>query len=327
MILLMVALAFGIGANDETMATLVGSHAIKLKYAIILGGILVFSGVLLLSTTVGETIGKNLLGKDVDYELAMMFAVIISTTIWLVVASQTGAPISTTHSVVGSVVGVAIVWAIQSQQSFWIALNWSKMGDVVLGWVISPILGYAGAFGFQLLVSKFIKSHQQGLDHLERVENRFLYLLIIAVSWTQVSRGGNDSANALGIMYGLLESGDLPSAYRIPLLITIGIVLAMGLVIVGKNVIQNVGNNLIEMRPSDAFSIQISTSIVIFVATILGLPVSGSHILIFAVIGAGKVKGESPDKKSFRKMVMSWILTFPVAALLSGLCYFLILLF
>ena len=95
----------------------------------------------------------------------------------------------------------------------------------------------------------------------------------------------------------------------------------------GRYVIENVGNNLIEMRPSDAFSIQMSTSIVIFVATLLGLPVSGSHILIFAVIGAGKVKGESPDKKSFNKMVASWVLTFPIAAALSAICYGFLLLF
>ncbi|MHA1888182.1 MAG: inorganic phosphate transporter [Promethearchaeota archaeon] len=78
------------------------------------------------------------------------------------------------------------------------------------------------------------------------------------------------------------------------------------------------------MHPSDAFSIQISTSIVIFLAIILGLPVSGSHILIFTVIGAGRVKDERPDKKSFRKMVLSWIITFPVAALLAMLCYWII---
>lgn len=318
MIILMIALAFGIGANDETMATLVGSHAIKVKTAIILGAILVFGGVIFLSGRVGETVGRNLFIESFDYTVPMMFAVILSTTIWLVVASRTGAPISTTHSVVGSVVGIALVWAIMEGVN---PLFMPKLGEVALGWVISPIFGFIGAYLFQLLVSKFLKSTQQGLEQLEGLEKKFLYLLIIAVSWTQISRGGNDSANALGIMYGLLDSKAIDETWRIPLLIIIALVLALGLVIIGKNVIENVGQNLIEMRPSDAFSIQISTSIVIFLATMLGLPVSGSHILIFAVIGAGRVKGEKPDKKSFRKMVLSWILTFPIAAALSGLLY------
>ena len=325
LLVLMVLLAFGIGANDETMATLVGSRAIKFKYAIILGSVLVFVGVLFLSASVGKTIGANLLGSEVEYNIFMMFSVLISTTIWLIVASQTGAPISTTHSVVGSVFGISIIWSISEGKRFIDAVNWVKMSDVVLGWIISPVLGFIGAYLFQLLVNKIIKRQQEGLVKLEKMEKIFMYLLIVAVSWTQISRGGNDSANALGIMYGLIESGDLPAAYSLMLTIITGLVLSLGLMIVGKNVIRNVGQNLIEMRPSDAFSIQISTSIVIFLATLLGLPVSGSHILIFAVVGAGRVKGERPDKKSFRKMVLSWIITFPVAAILSALCYVLFL--
>ncbi|MHA1746808.1 MAG: inorganic phosphate transporter [Promethearchaeota archaeon] len=324
---LMLLLAFGIGANDETMATVVGSRAVKINTAIILGAGLVFIGVLLLSASVGKTVGANLLSETVDYNVYMMLAIIISTTIWLIVASQTGAPISTTHSVVGAVFGIAVVYAIQHQIGFFAALNLAKMGDVVLGWVISPILGFLAAYVFQMLVDWLMKRQKFGLDKLEITEKWFLYFLLGAVGWTQISRGGNDSANALGIMYGLIESGDLVEGSTLVtlLLVGTGLMLALGLVIVGKNVIENVGNNLIEMRPSTAFSIQISTSIIIFLATMLGLPVSGSHILIFAVIGAGRVKGESPDKKSFRKMVISWIVTFPVAAMLSAICYLLFL--
>ncbi len=322
LLILMLALAFAIGANDETMATLVGSRSIKVKTAVIIGAVLVFIGVYFMSATVGKTVGASLLGKNVVYTVNMMLAILISTIIWLIVASQTGAPISTTHSLVGSVFGIGVVWALQGGNSFVEALNWAKMGEVALGWVISPIFGFAGAYLFQLIVNWFIHKQKIGLDRLEDNEKGFLYLLFVAICWTQISRGGNDSANALGIMYGLIESGSLEEGTLTTLLlIGTGIMLALGLIIIGKNVIENVGNNLIEMRPSDAFSIQMSTSIVIFLATIWGLPVSGSHILIFAVIGAGRVKGERPDKKSFRKMVISWVITFPIAAVLSALCY------
>ncbi|MHA1520060.1 MAG: inorganic phosphate transporter [Promethearchaeota archaeon] len=323
LLVLMVGLAFAIGANDETMATLVGSRAVKINVAIYFGGGLVFFGVLILSSGVGNTIGASLLGEDIEYNVSMMMAILVSTIIWLVVASQTGAPISTTHSVVGSVTGIAIIYMIQHSISLGGALNWGKMGEIALGWVISPLFGFVGAYLVQLLVGKYLQVRMKGLDSLELNEKRFTWLLIVAVGWTQVSRGGNDAANALGIMFGLMESGDVERSAELWLTIITGISLAAGLIIVGKNVIKNVGNNLIEMRPSDAFSIQISTSIVIFLATILGLPVSGSHILIFAVIGAGRVKGERPDKKSFRKMVISWVITFPVAAVLAILCYLL----
>jgi PiT family inorganic phosphate transporter len=318
----MLALSFGIGANDETMATLVGSRSLKFRYIIIIAAILVFVGVLVLSEQVGKTIGENLINLDeVDYNVYMLFSIIISTTIWLIVASSTGAPISTTHSVVGSVFGIAIVWSLQPGQNFLSSMNWDELGKVALGWVLSPVLGMLGAIVFKIVVNKLMKRIQKGLVRIEKTERIFSILLIGIVGWTQISRGGNDSANALGIMYGLIEAGQFSEQYSIYLILAVGIIIALGLVVIGRNVIKNVGNNLIAIRPSDAFSIELSTSIVLFLATLLGFPVSGTHVLVFSIIGAGLVQGEKPDKKSFRKMLISWIITFPVAAALSALIY------
>lgn len=321
-LVLMVILSFGIGANDETMATLVGSRVLKTKYVIALAAILSFVGVYFLSDKVGRTIGENLLGSNVEYSISMLIAIIISTTIWLVVTSLIGVPISTTHSVVGAVFGVAIVWSFQPGQSFLASLDWSTMGQVVLGWIISPLMGFFGAFLLKFLLDKIIAKHMKGLERLEKLERNFGYVLILVVGWTQISRGGNDSANALGIMYGLLDSGQLTEGTLITLLtITTGVILALGIVLIGRIVIKYVGNSLIAMRPSDAISIELATSITLFLATIFGFPISGSHVLIFAVVGAGMVKGERPNKKAFSKMIISWVITFPVAAALSALIY------
>ncbi|MHA1202095.1 MAG: inorganic phosphate transporter [Candidatus Heimdallarchaeaceae archaeon] len=321
-LVLMVILSFGIGANDETMATLVGSRVLKTKYIIVLAAILAFVGVYFLSDKVGRTIGENLLGPNVEYSVSMLIAIIISTTIWLVVTSLIGVPISTTHSVVGAVFGVAIVWSFQPGNSFLTSLDWSTMGQVALGWIISPLMGFFGAFLLKFLLDKILAKHMKGLERLEKLERSFGYVLILVVGWTQISRGGNDSANALGIMYGLIDSGQLAEGTLITLLTLItGVVLALGIVIIGRIVIEYVGNSLIAMRPSDAISIELATSITLFLATIFGFPISGSHVLIFAVVGAGMVKGERPNKKAFRKMIISWVITFPIAAALSALIY------
>ncbi len=321
-LVLMVILSFGIGANDETMATLVWSRVLKTKYVIVLAGILAFIGVYFLSDKVGRTIGENLLGSNVEYSVSMLIAIIISTTIWLVVTSLIGVPISTTHSVVGAVFGVAIVWSFQPDQSFLTSLDWSTMGQVALGWIISPLMGFFGAFLLKYLLDKILAKHMKGLERLEKLERSFGYVLIIVVGWTQISRGGNDSANALGIMYGLIDSGQLTDGTLITLLtLTTGVVLALGIVLIGRVVIKYVGNSLIAMRPSDAISIELATSITLFLATIFGFPISGSHVLIFAVVGAGMVKGERPNKKAFTKMIISWVITFPIAAALSALIY------
>lgn len=317
-------LAFAIGSNDESMSTAVGSRSISLKVAVIIGAALTFLGSFLLSAGVGKTIGASMLGKDVQYNSMMMLAIILSTTIWLIVASRTGAPISTTHSVVGAIVGVAIVWSI-SGGNFLSSINWLKMGNVALGWVISPLFGFLGAAFFQWLLTKILSSRKKGLLQIEQTEKYFIYILLVTVCVTQISRGGNDAANAIGVFYGLIESGDLDGGLINLMLAITGIMMALGLVIIGKNVIKSVGGGLVEMRPSDAFAISLSTTIIIFFATVMGLPISGSHILIFSIIGSGWQKGEKPDKKSFNKMLMSWLLTFPIAAALSGLFYALFL--
>ena len=95
----------------------------------------------------------------------------------------------------------------------------------------------------------------------------------------------------------------------------------LGLILIGRNVIKNVGGSLIEMRPSDAFAIESSNAIVVLTCTLLGLPISGSHVLIFAIIGSGLAKGEKPNWKPLKKMIMAWIVTFPAAAILSAIIY------
>lgn len=321
LLILMVGLGFGIGSNDETMSTLAGSRVIKTKYVIGLAAILAFIGVMFMSEKVGRTIGENLLGEEVDYNIYMLLAIIVSTTIWLIVASITGAPISTTHSVVGSVFGVAIIWSFSSEGSFVSSMDWGTVGKVALGWVISPILGFIGAFIFKSILDRILSRMQKGLNQLEKIERIFGILLILVISWTQVSRAGNDSANALGIMYGLIETGQLEENLSLYLVVVTGLLKGLGIIAIGRIVIKNVGNNLISLRPSDAFSIELSTSIVLFVATFVGLPISGSQVLIFSVVGAGLVKGERPEKKPFIRIILSWIITFPIAAALSGIIY------
>lgn len=327
LIVLAFALAFGIGSNDETMANVVGSGSLKLKRAVILGGVLAFLGVILLSGNVGKTIGKSLLGDSVNYNSFMMIAILLSTSIWLIISSKSSVPISTTHSVVGSIFGISFVWAISTRENYFLSINWVKISEVVLGWIISPILGFFGAIAMQLIIKRFMKYRSAGLLEVESTEKYLQYVILTFVCINQISRGGNDSANALGVLIGLMGSEDLTQEVVTILTFIIGLMLMAGLIFVGKNVIKNISTTTGIMRPSDSLSAEVSTSMIMLGATILGLPVSGSHILVFALIGSARMKGEKPDRKSFRRMVLSWFLTFPVAAILSAVIYSVLLLF
>ncbi len=314
-------IAFAIGANDESMATTVGSGTFTVKQAVIMGGIVAFIGVVFLSGGVGKTIGVGLLSEDaqVYYGEYMMLAILISTTTWLIIGSLTGAPLSTTHSVVGSIFGVAIVISALTGVSFGAVLNGSKMTSVVLAWFLSPALGYICAYLVERGLQKTVMVRIKGLDDVERSEKYFGWALLACVLVTQLSRGGNDAANAIGVFYALqVTNPDFP----IPLFIILSaIMLAAGLVIIGRIVIKNLGDNLVEMRPSSAFSIQLTVAVLVLVCTLLGLPISGTHILVFAMLGNARARTEKMQKKNLVKMIVTWVITFPVAMILAMTIY------
>ncbi|MHA1474547.1 MAG: inorganic phosphate transporter [Promethearchaeota archaeon] len=327
-ILVTLYLAFGIGSNDETMSPVVGSGSLSLNKAVLWGGFLACIGCIFFSENVGKNIGSSLLSIELQsvYDVWMMLAIIISTSTWLVLASLTGAPISTTHSVVGAVIGVAFMWSFIPGNDFLFSLDWEKLGIIAIGWIISPLFGLIAAFLMQKVVHKFMtrkwkKDGIIGFLEIEELEKKFQIILLFFISITQLSRGGNDSANAIGIYYGLIETGDIPQNLVIPIKILIGLMIALGLILIGKTVIKNVGGSLIEMRPSDAFAIESANSFVLFTCTLLGLPISGSHVLIFAIIGSGLSRGEKPNWKALKKIIIAWIITFPAAAILSATIY------
>ncbi|MHA1714574.1 MAG: inorganic phosphate transporter, partial [Promethearchaeota archaeon] len=206
------AFAFGIGSNDETMATTVGTGGLRIKYAVTLAGILAAIGALMLSSKVAKSIGTGLLNLGPDimerYQTWIMISVLISVSSWLIIASRTGAPISGTHSVVGAVFGVGFCAGLLGT-NFIDSIKWMGLQKVVLGWIFSPLLG----LGCSLLISYVMRyaviRKIKGLDQIEKVEKTFLILLIFLVSANQLNRAGNDAGNALGIFYALAQGGQI----------------------------------------------------------------------------------------------------------------------
>ncbi|MBY9015840.1 MAG: inorganic phosphate transporter, partial [Candidatus Lokiarchaeota archaeon] len=110
---LAIALAFSIGANDETLSTLVGAGVIKFKVALLIGGLAVGVGMFSFSFAfVAKTVGADLLGETITYTEFMLLTVLISSILWLVIGSFAGIPLSSTHSLVGSIFGVVFVYSI-----------------------------------------------------------------------------------------------------------------------------------------------------------------------------------------------------------------------
>ena len=315
---LSLVIAFGIGANDESMAPIVGSGAIKLKWVLLIGFGISIVGAVFLGGAVSETIGVGLLdigtiGPKLEN---LVLAVVISTSTFLILSSTKSLPVSTTVSVVGSVIGVGLYYLIAYGND---VVIWVGFTNVVLGWIISPIIGLVLSIAIYWFIRRYILTIPKGLRGIERMEKFFLYALLISVILSGIARAGNDVGNAIGVLTGFEGTIDLPSVTILLLIGGFGI--GLGVYVLGRRVLKNVGKNIIEMRPSDGFAIQISVMIIILLATIWGFPISGTVVLIFAIIGNSLIKHARFSKRTVRKIIYSWILTIPVTFTVSiGIC-------
>ena len=323
LIVLAIALAFSIGANDETLSTLVGAGVIKFRLALIIGGIAVGTGMFSFSFAfVAKTVGADLLGETLTYTDFMLLTVLISSIFWLIIGSFAGIPLSSTHSLVGSIVGVVFVYAItQGEINPETAFNWTKLNNVILGWFLSPAFGLIITFVLFKFLAKSYLSHLKGLDQIEKSEKYFKWLLLFAVIFAEIWVGAN-SGEALGILYGLLDNGSLSFESYIFFALLCGISSCLGIYIAARYVVRNLASQMINSRPSESLITQISSALILMIATLLSLPISHSHVIVFCIIGMSLAQKKEVDYKGLGKMAIYWILTFPVAAILAGFIYF-----
>ncbi|MFX1280282.1 MAG: anion permease [Promethearchaeota archaeon] len=330
LIVMAVGLAFSIGANDETLSSLIGAGVLKFKIALILGGTAIGAGMILFSGGfVPETVGKSLLGKGLEekYTNYMLLAVLISSIIWLVIGSFAGIPLSSTHSLIGSIFGVVLVYAIlQGGININTAFNNDKLRDVVLGWFISPISGLLVTYFLFKLSAKLLLSRLRGLDQIEKSEKTFKWFLLIAVLFAEMWVGAN-SGEALGILLGLRENSSIDFTQYFMFAIICAIFAFLGIYFAARYVIRNLASHMISTRPSEGFIIQISSAIILMIATLWALPISHSHVIVFCIIGMSLAQKKEVDYKGLSKMAAYWFLTFPIAALLAGFIYYILRLF
>jgi phosphate/sulfate permease len=182
-------------------------------------------------------------------------------------------------------------------------------------WVLSPIIGYVVTFITYKLIRKYIINKLSGFRSFAKSEKYFSYILLVVICWTAFSRAGNDCSKAVGIVVGVGIGIDT----NILLLFT-GLSFATGIIILGRGVIKNVGT-ITELYPSSAFASEIPAAIILFFGTLLGIPLSGSHILVASLVGLAKAR-RAPISKGLWKITLIWFLIFPLAAFLAITLYF-----
>lgn len=319
--------AFAIGGNDEAMSPAVGARIFSLNTAVILGGVLSIVGALTLGGGVSEKVGSDLVSQQ-TMTPTMVFSVLVSMAIWLLIASiSKGLPISTTQCIVGSVIGVAIAAPFLGEPGWGIEIvSWSVVLEIFVGWIISPVIGFFIAAGVFWLVRK-VQSRAAGLAGRERQEQVASYGLALFLIITSLSRGGNDVANAVAPLVTLPDftatigiGPFLLPGIVIPLFVG-GLGMAVGLIVVGRKVIKVLATEVVTLTPTSALAASISVALVMFIGTYMGFPLSGTHVLVAALIAVGWVAQTPVKTNQVKDILISWVITVPISAILGVILF------
>lgn len=324
-LLLGFVVAFTIGANDETMTPAVGAGLLSLGVAVVIGGIFNFIGVFFLGESVSSTVGKGISVEPLD--LTMVFVILISMAIWLLIVSSKGVPISTTQSVIGSVLGVVIIHEFLYPNLGWAAIKYDTLFWVFVSWIVSPLIGLLGGYVFYALIMKLRQSVKtQGYADYEKQEKFAFYALALFLLISVFSRSGNDVAKAIGPLMAIEEFDRVVGGDPLPALIAGGLGMCLGVIVIGRRVVQKLASDIVALSPTSALAASISVSLIMFFGTLMAIPLSGSHILVAAFIGVGFVNKEKVDKESLKEIGVSWVVTTPISAIFSMVIYVVFLL-
>jgi len=290
--------AWSIGANDETTAPVVSGRVLTVNQVVIIGAIVGTLGAVFLGPGVQETVGTGFLYKPLTEEYVLV--ILLASSIWLTITSYFGLSVSTTHSTIGAIIGFGIITAGLGD------VNWKTIGTILAGWIVSMPIGFGATYlGTKAILS--LKARSSKPEDFERVCTK---LLIVSTLILQFCRWGNDVGNASGVMFTLFD----------PMLTRFICALAMsfGLIVLGRIVVGNVGGRMAILTPSAALISQIVATPLIFTFALAGIPLSGTHIMIAAILGASRASKAKIDAKVVRSFAIAWVLSFIITALMAA---------
>ncbi|RYE02752.1 MAG: inorganic phosphate transporter [Sphingomonadales bacterium] len=268
---------------------------------------------------VAETIGKGLVDKDIVTP-AVIFGALGGAMSWNVITWLRGIPSSSSHALVGGLIGAGV------SHGGLLSIQWTGLNKTLIAIVLSPTLGMILALGV-MLVSSWIFRRSTSF-HAER---SFRVLHLISSACYSISHGLNDAQKTMGIITVLLYStGRLSGEFEVPHWVAISCYLAIaaGTMTGGWKIIETMGSRITKLSQHQGFSASMSGSIIVFTASAFGIPVSTTHTITGAIIGAGTARRASAVRWGVAKnVVMAWVITIPASAAIGAAFYAVTLLF
>jgi PiT family inorganic phosphate transporter len=315
--LIAVALLFDFlnGLHDaaNSIATIVSTRVLRPQHAVAWAAFFNFIAFLFFGLHVAETLGTGIIDASIVTP-RVIFGALSGAIVWNIVTWLLGIPSSSSHALVGGLVGAGVAKAGSS------AIVWNGLSKTGAAIVLSPLVGFLLALLLVLIVSWiFVRSTPYAVDR------RFRILQFISASLYSLGHGGNDAQKTMGIIAVLLYSqGHLGEKFYVPFWVVLACQAAMGFgtLFGGWRIVKTMGSKITRLTPVQGFCAETGGAITLFMATGLGIPVSTTHTITGAIIGVGAARRVSAVRwRVANNIVVAWIITIPATALIAALAY------
>jgi PiT family inorganic phosphate transporter len=317
------ALAFDFlnGLHDaaNSIATVVSTQLLSPLAAVAFAAAGNFVAYWLVGLHVAETVGSGIINKDIVTP-AVVFGALGGAMIWNVLTWLKGLPSSSSHALIGGLLGAGIA------HGGFAVIESSGTTKTIVAIVVSPMIGFAIAM-LLMLVTSVLFQHSQP----SRANRAFKTLHLISAAAQSISHGGNDAQKTMGVIAVLLYStGYLGGQFHVPewVVLSCYTAMALGTLSGGWRIIRTMGSRLTRLNHHSGFCASTASSIVLFGASELGIPVSTTHAIAGSVVGTGAARRSSAVRWSVAsRVVVAWFITIPASGAIAAIFYLLTTLF
>jgi PiT family inorganic phosphate transporter len=266
----------------------------------------------MISTKVASTIGKGIVDKDNVTQMVVL-AGVIGAIIWDLITWYYGLPSSSSHAIIGGIMGAVFAHAGLG------ALKWGGLQKIILGLIISPILGTIIGFIFMLFLYRVFRNSSPG-----PLNKNFRRLQILSAAFMAFSHGTADAQKSMGVITMALVSYGFLKTFAVPweVMVACATAMALGTAAGGWRIIKTVGRDFVKLQPVHGFCVETASAGVILGASAMGVPTSTTHVITSTILGVGLSKRlNAVNWMVAQRILVAWILTIPASALVAYLSY------
>jgi len=321
--LVVIALIFdflnGFHDSANSISTVVSTRVLSPKYAVLWAAFFNFAAVFFVGTQVAHTVGKGIIHLDVVDNLLILSA-LSGAIIWNITTWYYGLPSSSSHALIGGLIGAAIAKAGTG------SLFWPGITKTAIFIIVSPVIGMLLGFTFMILAMNLSR-----YSNLAKSDKLFRKLQLVSAAVYSLGHGMNDAQKTMGIIAMALFSSHnstikslIGDTFHIPIgvIIVCYAMISLGTMFGGWRIVKTMGTKITKLQPIGGFSAETAAACSIIGASVAGIPVSTTHTITGAIVGVGATKRLSAVRWGVAgNIIWAWILTIPISAIISTITY------